>query len=83
MSKKKAGGKTIQHKRPNPKHLGVKVAHGEKVGTGQVLVRQRGSEFKEGKGVKRGRDFTLYSTVSGSVKFGKLKGDRIVSIQEE
>ena len=80
MSKKKAGGKTIQHKRPNPKFLGLKVSDGEKVKSGSILVRQRGSEFKEGLNVKRGRDFTLFSLIEGIVKFGKSRGKQFISV---
>lgn len=80
MAKKKAGGKTAQHKRPKGKRLGVKVAQGQKVSTGMVLVRQRGNKFHVGKGVKAGRDFTLFAMRTGIVKFGRRLGKRIVSV---
>jgi len=80
MSKKKQGGKTAQHKRPNAKHLGVKVAHGETVDPGMILVRQRGTRFSAGMGVKVGRDHTLYSVVNGIVTFGKKLGKKRVSV---
>lgn len=77
---KAAGGKASQHVRPEGKRLGVKVSSGEKVNSGQVLIRQRGASFNKGKGVKIGRDHTLYSVVGGVVKFGKKLGKKIVSV---
>lgn len=80
MSKKKQGGKTKQQKRTNPKYLGVKVSDGETVGAGSILVRQRGTVFKPGKGVSVGRDHTLYSLLNGIVKFGKKRGKKILTV---
>lgn len=80
MSKKKQGGKTRQQTRTPGKRLGLKVNQNELVKAGAVLVRQRGLEVKPGKGVKRGRDFTLYSVTEGRVHFGKRQGKKIVSI---
>ncbi len=80
MSKKKAAGKTSQHKRPNPKYLGPKVTHGEVVTTGSILVRQRGTKMRAGDGVKVGRDHTLYAVSSGKVQFGQKLGRKHVSV---
>jgi len=80
MSKKKAAGKLVQRERPQPKHLGVKVSDGQKVGVGEILVRQRGTKFGNGKNVKVGRDHTLYAVAQGTVKFGTRLGKKIVSV---
>lgn len=80
MSKKKQGGKLTQQKRPNPKHLGVKVSHGESVTPGMILVRQRGTKFLPGMGVKVGRDHTLYAMTKGIVKYGQRLGKKYVAI---
>jgi large subunit ribosomal protein L27 len=80
MSKHKAAGKTKQHHRPSGKRLGVKVAHGEKVNISDVLVRQRGTSFKAGKGVKVGRDYTLFASKEGIVRFENRLGRKQVSI---
>jgi large subunit ribosomal protein L27 len=80
MSKKKQGGKTNQHKRPNPKFLGPKVTHGQAVGIGSILVRQRGTVYKPGNGVKVGRDHTLFAIIGGIVKFGQKLGRKEVSV---
>ncbi|MFW6110014.1 MAG: 50S ribosomal protein L27 [Patescibacteria group bacterium] len=77
MAKSKAtGSKARQKKRPAGKRLGLKVGAGEAVGPGEILVRQRGSNFHAGRNVKQGRDFTLYSLAEGVVKFGNLRGGR-------
>ena len=82
MSKKKAGGKTNQHVRPDGKRLGVKVSHGQRVTPGMILIRQRGTVFAAGEGVKVGRDHTLYSLNAGKVEFGKKLGKKYVSIAQ-
>jgi len=79
MAKKKSTGAS-QHRRPKGKRLGVKVASGQKVKSGMILVRQRGSGITAGKGVKLGRDFTLFSVADGVVKFGKKLGKKMVSV---
>lgn len=80
MSKKKQGGKLKQQKRPQPKYLGVKVTDGEKVSPGMILVRQRGTKFAAGDGVRVGRDHTLFSVKSGTAKFGLKLGKKNVSV---
>jgi len=80
MSTHKAGGKASQHVSPSGKRLGVKLFAGEKVAKGQVLVRQRGTTFTKGAGVKEGRDHTLYSVIDGLAKFSKKLGKKVVSV---
>jgi large subunit ribosomal protein L27 len=81
MSKKKQGGKLIQQKRPRPKYLGIKVADGENVKAGSILVRQRGTKIKAGSGVRVGRDFSLFAIKEGIVKFGTKLGKKVVFIK--
>ena len=77
---KAAGGKASQHVSPIGKRLGAKVSSGEKVATGQILVRQRGTIFAKGKNVGAGRDHTLFSLIDGVVKFGLKLGKRTVTV---
>jgi large subunit ribosomal protein L27 len=81
MAKKKASAKGSQHVSPEGKRLGPKVNDGEKVKTGMVLVRQHGSTVGLGKGVAKGRDFTIYAIVDGVAKFGKRLGKKIISVK--
>ena len=69
MAKTKSAGSTRLGRDSQPKYLGVKLFGGQKVRTGQVLVRQRGTRFLPGKNVKRGGDDTLYAVKSGTVQF--------------
>lgn len=83
MSKKKAAGKLKQQKRPQPKYLGVKVSDGQKVSSGSILVRQRGTTLLAGENVRAGRDHSLFATSDGIVKFSQKKGRKYLSISTE
>ncbi len=80
MSTHKAGGKASQHVSPAGKRLGPKVSDGEKVSKGQILIRQRGTKFAKGNGVKEGRDHSLYSILDGIVKVSKKLGKQVISV---
>ncbi len=74
MAHKKAAASGIsQHKNPTGKRLGVKKYDGENVLPGTIIVRQKGTKIRPGKNVKVGKDFTLYSITTGTVKFGITK----------
>ena len=82
MAHKKAGGsKARQGSKVAGKRLGIKVYGGEKVSPGQIIIRQKGTLFHPGEGVKIGRDFTLFSVSEGSVSTRKSKGKRIVDVK--
>ena len=81
MAHKKSGGSTSNGRDSNPKMRGVKKFGGEAVEIGMIIVRQKGTKFHAGPGVKMGRDFTLYAVTPGKVKFGFYnKSTKIVSI---
>lgn len=80
MSTHKAAGKASQHVSPAGKRLGVKVSDGQKVSIGQILVRQRGTTFAKGFGVKEGRDHSLYSVLNGVVGFSRKVGKKVISV---
>ncbi len=69
MATKKAGGTAKNLRDSNPKYLGVKVAHGDSVRTGEIIVRQRGTKILPGKNVGTGKDHTIYSSINGIVSF--------------
>lgn len=73
MAHKKAGGSTRNGRDSNPKMLGVKIYGGQAVVAGNIIVRQRGTEFHPGTNVGLGRDHTLFATTDGVVKF-EVKG---------
>ena len=69
MAHKKAGGSTSNGRDSNPKMRGVKKYGGENVITGNIIVRQVGTKFHPGQGVGMGRDFTIFATQDGQVKY--------------
>jgi large subunit ribosomal protein L27 len=75
MAHKKAGGSSRNGRDSESKRLGVKRFGGEAVRAGNILVRQRGTEFHPGVNVGIGRDHTLFATTDGKVKF-EIKGPR-------
>ncbi|HEY5549883.1 MAG TPA: 50S ribosomal protein L27 [Candidatus Saccharimonadales bacterium] len=76
MSKTKAGG-TAKNIHDSPgQRLGLKVVGGEKVKTGDVLVRQIGLSKRAGHGTFLARDFTIHAAKDGVVKFNSRKVKR-------
>ena len=76
MASKKAGGSTRNGRDSHSKRLGVKVAGGQPILPGGIIVRQRGTRFHPGQNVRMGRDFTIYSLIDGHVKFERLDKNR-------
>ena len=70
MAHKKAGGSTSNGRDSNPKMRGVKKYGGERVIPGNIIVRQVGTKFHPGLGVKMGKDFTIFAVEEGKVEFG-------------
>lgn len=81
MAHKKAGGSTSNGRDSNPNMYGVKRYGGENVIPGNIIIRQSGSKFHAGQGVKSGKDFTLFATRGGQVKFSYYtKNKKMVSV---
>jgi len=81
MAHKKGSGSTKNGRDSNSKRLGVKKYGGEKVLTGNIIIRQKGSRFKPGNNVKMGKDFTLFALIPGIVKFETINNkNRKVSV---
>ena len=72
MSTSKSSGATKLGRDSQPKYLGVKLFAGQKVKSGMIIIRQRGTKFLAGKNVKRGADDTLYALKEGKVKLVNL-----------
>ncbi len=90
MATKKSGGSTRLGRDSQPKYLGIKAYGGEKIKTGQIIVRQRGSKVVAGKNTKIGKDDTIYAMKDGKVKFttkktkkfdGSQRVSKIVSVE--
>jgi large subunit ribosomal protein L27 len=78
MAHKKGQGSTRNGRDSNSQRLGIKVFGGEVVKAGGIIVRQRGTKFRPGRNVGRGRDDTLFALVDGIVTFEQ--GGRRVSV---
>lgn len=75
MAHKKAAGSTRNGRDSESKRLGVKKYGGEAVLAGNILVRQRGTQFHPGRNVGCGKDYTLYAKADGKVQFA-IRGAR-------
>ena len=75
MAHKKAGGSARNGRDSESKRLGVKRYGGQLVAAGNILVRQRGTEFHPGENVGIGKDHTLFALVEGRVQF-TIKGEK-------
>ena len=76
MAHKKAGGSTRNGRDSNPKYLGVKIYGGQAIEAGNIIVRQRGTQFHRGPGVGMGRDHTLFALIDGKVEFNVKGADK-------
>jgi large subunit ribosomal protein L27 len=83
MAHKKGGGSTRNGRDSNGQRLGVKRFAGERVLSGNILVRQHGTRIKPGKNVGVGKDYTLFAVADGVVVFETLpNGQKLVSVAE-
>ncbi len=69
MAHKKGGGSTRGGRDSESKRLGVKRYGGQKVNAGTIIVRQRGTKIHPGTNVGVGKDYTLFATIDGVIKF--------------
>lgn len=84
MAHKKGGGKTRNARDSKSKRLGVKKFGGQRVRPGNIIVRQRGTKFKPGRNVGLGKDYTIFATIDGFVKFENgPRGRKMVSVYSE
>jgi large subunit ribosomal protein L27 len=73
MSTKKSAGSTTLGRDSRSQRLGVKLYDGETAKSGSIIIRQRGTKYRAGKNVLRGKDDTLFSKIAGLVKFTTKK----------
>ena len=90
MSKTKQGGSSKLGRDSAAQRLGVKISAGQKVKTGMIIIRQRGTKYLLGKNVKKGSDDTIYAMKDGIVKFsstakklfnGSRRTAKVVSVE--
>jgi large subunit ribosomal protein L27 len=82
MAHKKAGSSSKNGRDSAGKRLGVKRGDGQFVHSGTIIVRQRGSTFHPGENVGMGKDYTLFATIDGQVRFThETKSRKRVSVE--
>ena len=69
MAHKKAGGSTRNGRDSESKRLGVKLYGGQLAVAGNIIIRQRGTEYRAGVNVGMGKDHTLFAKADGHIKF--------------
>tara|TARA_B100001540_G_scaffold316150_1_gene345254 strand:- start:482 stop:733 length:252 start_codon:yes stop_codon:yes gene_type:complete len=80
MATKKAGGSSRNGRDSAGRRLGVKKFGGEKVLSGNIIVRQRGTKYHPGSNVGIGKDHTIFATKNGKVAFKKTKARTLISV---
>jgi large subunit ribosomal protein L27 len=82
MAHKKAGGSSRNGRDSEGRRLGVKKFGGEQVAPGNIILRQRGTQWHPGDGVGMGRDHTIFAEREGVVEFKtKARGRTYVSVR--
>ena len=86
MAQKKGGGSTRNGRDSEAKRLGVKAYGGQLIPAGSIIVRQRGMTFLAGPGTGLGRDYTVFATLTGRVRFEHARRDkkriRVIAVGE-
>jgi len=80
MAHTKAQGAVRGNRDSRAKRLGVKLYGGQKIMSGNIVVRQKGTKIFSGEGIRMGNDCTLYAVKDGIVNFKTARGKRIVEV---
>lgn len=80
MAHTKSAGSVKGNKDSIAKRLGVKTFGGQKVISGNILIRQRGTKFHPGIGVGMGKDYTIYAITDGTVQFKIARGKTVIEV---
>ncbi|MGB4725196.1 MAG: 50S ribosomal protein L27 [Sediminibacterium sp.] len=76
MAHKKGEGSVKNGRDSQSKRLGVKIYGGQPAIAGNIIIRQRGTQYHPGKNVGVGLDFTLFALKDGVVEYKKGRNDR-------
>jgi large subunit ribosomal protein L27 len=81
MAHKKGEGSVKNGRDSHSKRLGIKIFGGQAAISGNIILKQRGTQYHPGKNVGLGKDFTIFATTDGLVEFRKTKNNKtIVSV---
>lgn len=76
MAHKKGEGSVKNGRDSHSKRLGIKIFGGQPAISGNIILRQRGTQYHPGNNVGLGKDFTIFATTDGVVEFRKTKNDK-------
>ena len=76
MAHKKGVGSSKNGRESHSKRLGVKIFGGQEIKSGNIILRQRGTQHHPGNGVGIGKDHTLFALIDGKVVFRKKRDNR-------
>ena len=76
MAHKKGGGSSRNGRDSNAQRLGVKRFDGERVHSGTIILRQRGTRVRPGLNVRLAKDDTIFALIEGTVKFEPFSKDQ-------
>lgn len=76
MAHKKGEGSVKNGRDSHSKRLGIKIFGGQAAISGNIILRQRGTQYHPGKNVGLGRDFTIFAVADGLVEFRKTKNNK-------
>ena len=82
MAHKKGEGSVKNGRDSISKRLGVKIFGGQPAISGNIIVRQRGTQYHPGENVGLGKDFTIFALKDGVVEFRKTRTKTLISVQE-
>lgn len=82
MAHKKGEGSVKNGRDSRSKRLGVKIFGGQPAISGNIIIRQRGTQFHPGANVGLGKDFTIFALTDGIVQFRKTRTKTFVSVSE-
>jgi len=80
MAHKKGQGSSRNGRDSNAQYRGVKRSDGQPVTAGSIIVRQLGTRFHPGTGVGVGRDWTIFATVDGKVRYHRRNNRQLISV---
>ncbi|MEO0000381.1 MAG: hypothetical protein RL766_427 [Bacteroidota bacterium] len=81
MAHKKGEGSVKNGRDSHSKRLGIKIFGGQPAISGNIILRQRGTQYHPGKNVGVGKDFTIFAVSDGVVEFRKTKNNKtLVSV---
>ena len=83
MAHKKSGGSSANGRDSIGRRLGLKKSGGQCVIPGNIIVRQRGTQYHPGANVGMGKDHTIFAVWEGKVEFSKKAGKTFVSVVTE